>query len=84
MRRQESAKATTKMHPVLPRFSSLVSYCRIAIIGSPIYETPVVGPHGYSEYAPPGYETRDYQDAPGVPEFILITPPVRVTAEERQ
>ena len=49
------------------------------------FERPVVGPHGgASYYAPPGYEARDYQDAPGVPEYFLIPPPVPVTPEERQ
>ncbi len=40
--------------------------------------------HQLADYAPPGYETRDYQSAPGDPEYRRITPPVRVTQEERE
>lgn len=48
------------------------------------YEQLVGAPIAGTEYAPPGYEAREYQSAPGVPEFTLITPPVPITAEERQ
>jgi hypothetical protein len=50
------------------------------------YQTPVIGPHSVSEYAPPGYEARDVDEgqAPGVPEFTLITPPPPVTPAEQQ
>ncbi|MDX1944798.1 MAG: DcaP family trimeric outer membrane transporter [Pirellulaceae bacterium] len=40
--------------------------------------------HQIADYAPPGYETRDYQSAPGDPEYTPITPPVRVTQSERE
>lgn len=40
--------------------------------------------HQLADYAPPGYETRDYQSAPGDPEYRLLSPPVRVTQEERE
>lgn len=34
-----------------------------------------VGARAIADYAPPGYEARDYQDAPGVPELSPIIPP---------
>lgn len=39
------------------------------------YNTWGVGVRPIADYAPPGYEARDYQDAPGVPEFSRLTPP---------
>ncbi|MEZ6073488.1 MAG: DcaP family trimeric outer membrane transporter [Pirellulales bacterium] len=39
------------------------------------YNTYGIGARPLPDYAPPGYEPRDYQDAPGVPEFSRITPP---------
>lgn len=44
------------------------------------YNTYDVGARPLPDYAPPGYEPRDYQDAPGVPEFSRITPPPRPPA----
>jgi hypothetical protein len=41
-----------------------------------------IGVRPIADYAPPGYEPRDYQDAPGVPEFRPITAPPRLTPEE--
>jgi len=41
------------------------------------YDTPYIGARPLPDYAPPGYEPRDYQDAPGVPEFTRIFPPPR-------
>ena len=43
------------------------------------YNTPDIGARALPDYAPGGYEPRDYQDAPGVPEFSRITTPVRVS-----
>ena len=40
--------------------------------------------HQLADYAPPGYETRDYQSAPGDPEFRLMSPPVRVSQADRE
>jgi hypothetical protein len=40
--------------------------------------------HQLADYAPPGYEARDYQSAPGDPEYTPYSPPVRVTQEERE
>jgi len=37
-----------------------------------------------ADYAPPGYETRDYQSAPGDPEYSPLTPPVRVSEADRE
>ena len=37
-----------------------------------------------ADYAPPGYEVRDYQSAPGVPEYSPVTPPVRVSQADRE
>jgi hypothetical protein len=48
------------------------------------YDLPWVTAHQLPDYAPPGYETRDYQSAPGVPEFSPVSPPVRVTQDERE
>lgn len=48
------------------------------------YERPVVSPRSVVEYAPPGYEARDQQVAPGTPEFVPIPPPVPVAPEERE
>jgi hypothetical protein len=45
------------------------------------YNTPGIGARALADYAPPGYEARDYQDAPGVPEFTPLTPPPRPTPE---
>jgi hypothetical protein len=47
------------------------------------YVRPGVGPVPLADYAPPGYEPREYQDTPGVPEFIRDTPPPPTTPEER-
>ena len=52
-------------------------------LSSADYLIPAVGPHAYADYAPYGYEPREFQDAPGVPEFTPITAPVPVTPEER-
>ena len=40
--------------------------------------------HQLADYAPPGYETRDYQSAPGEPEYRLMSPPVRVSQADRE
>jgi hypothetical protein len=48
------------------------------------YADPLAGIHQLPDYAPPGYEPRDYQDSPAVPEFTRITPPVRVAQEDRE
>jgi len=48
------------------------------------YLMPGVGPRPYADYAPPGFYPEDYQEAPGVSEFMPITAPAPVTAEERQ
>jgi len=44
------------------------------------YETPGIGARPIADYAPPGYEEREYESAPGEPEFTPITPPPRPTA----
>jgi hypothetical protein len=48
------------------------------------YERPVVSPRSALVYAPPGYEARDQQVTPGVPEYTPIPVPVPVTPEERE
>jgi hypothetical protein len=48
------------------------------------YDTPVTGPRTVEEYAPPGYEARDQQWGPGTPEFTPITPPPRISPEDRE
>lgn len=40
--------------------------------------------HQIADYAPPGYETRDIQSAPGDPEYRLMSPPVRVSQADRE
>jgi hypothetical protein len=40
------------------------------------YNTWGLGVRPIADYAPAGYEARDYQDAPGVPEFTRLTPPL--------
>jgi len=47
------------------------------------YYQPAIGPQAYADYAPRGYVEREFQDAPGAPEYTLLTPPVPVTQEER-
>lgn len=47
------------------------------------YERPVVSPRSVLMYAPPGYEARDQQVTPGMPEFSPVPVPVPVTPEER-
>jgi len=42
------------------------------------YEASGVGARAIADYAPPGYEAREYESAPGEPEFSPITPPPRV------
>jgi hypothetical protein len=49
---------------------------------SSYYNAYGVGARAIADYAPPGYEARDYQDAPGMPEFTRITPPPRPSAED--
>lgn len=39
------------------------------------YNTWGIGVRPIADYAPPGYEARDYQDAPGMPEYRRLTPP---------
>jgi hypothetical protein len=46
------------------------------------YQTSGIGARPLADYAPPGYETREYESAPGEPEFTPITPPPRPTAAE--
>jgi hypothetical protein len=48
------------------------------------YNTPYREIKQLADYAPQGYETRDYQSAPGDPEYSPLTPPVYVTQAERE
>ncbi len=41
------------------------------------YVEPGMGARPLADYAPAGYEPRDYQDSPAVPEFTPLTPPPR-------
>lgn len=43
-----------------------------------------IGARQLPDYAPPGYEARDYQSAPGAPEFSPISPPVPVPQAARE
>lgn len=47
------------------------------------YDTFGYEVHQLADYAPQGYETRDYQNAPGEPEYTRLTPPVPVSQAER-
>jgi hypothetical protein len=44
------------------------------------YETSGIGARPIADYAPAGYETREYESAPGEPLFSPITPPPRPTS----
>jgi len=48
------------------------------------YDQPGIGARPLADYAPAGFEAREWHDAPGAPEFTPITPPVPVTPEERE
>jgi hypothetical protein len=47
------------------------------------YDSTGIGANPIADYAPDGYEAREFQDAPGSPEFSPIFPPVRISDEER-
>jgi hypothetical protein len=47
------------------------------------YQSYGLGARPIADYAPAGYEGRDYQDSPGFPEFRRITPPPPPTAEDK-
>jgi hypothetical protein len=47
------------------------------------FNLPGIGARQLPDYAPPGYEARDYQSAPGVPEFTPIAPAVPVSQADR-
>jgi hypothetical protein len=47
------------------------------------FDTPYIGARPLADYAPPGYEPRDQQEGPAVPEFRRIQPPARTTQAER-
>lgn len=42
------------------------------------YLRPIGGGHALADYAPAGYEARDQQDGPGVPEYVRVGPPPRL------
>ena len=46
------------------------------------YNRPGLGAKPIADYAPPGYEAREFQDAPGAPEFSPILGPVQVTPDQ--
>jgi diadenosine tetraphosphatase ApaH/serine/threonine PP2A family protein phosphatase len=48
------------------------------------YERADVGARPFADYAPPGFEAREFQDAPGAPEFTRLSVPPQITEEERQ
>lgn len=48
------------------------------------YDQAGIGARPLADYAPPGLEEREFQDAPGAPEYTPITAPARVTPEERE
>lgn len=47
------------------------------------YNNDEIGARPLADYAPPGYEARNFQDAPGAPEFTRLVPPPRVIEEDR-
>ncbi|WP_442482934.1 DcaP family trimeric outer membrane transporter [Aeoliella sp. SH292] len=46
------------------------------------YDTWDIGARPLPDYAPPGFEPRDYESAPGEPEFEWITPPTPLPVGE--
>lgn len=46
------------------------------------YAEPGLGVKPFADYAPEGYYSLDYQEAPGAPLYQIITPPPVVTAEQ--
>ncbi len=48
------------------------------------YERADVGARPFADYAPLGFEAREFQDAPGAPEFTRLAVPPQITEEERQ
>jgi len=48
------------------------------------YNRPGLGARAIADYGPPGYQEREFQDAPGAPEYTPITPPPRLTPAERE
>jgi len=62
-----------------PRYPALPSY----FYQRQYYETTGVGARPIADYAPPGYEPRDFQNAPGMPEYTRLTPPTPITREEQ-
>ncbi len=48
------------------------------------FSNPLGGAHQLPDYAPYGYETRDYQSAPGEPLYTPIAPPAPVTTQDRE
>jgi hypothetical protein len=72
--------------PGVPEYTPVAATSRRyppAYLFNPSYYTrPGIGARPLADYAPHGYEARDYQDAPGVREFTQITPPPRPAAED--
>jgi hypothetical protein len=58
-------------YPVLPNYVYRQTYYNVG------------GGRMLPDYAPEGYEARDQQEGPGEPLFTGLTPPPRITAEER-
>ncbi len=47
------------------------------------YTQPGLGARPLADYAPAGYTEREWQDAPGAPEFTPMSPPTPLTPEEQ-
>jgi hypothetical protein len=61
----------------LPEYTPLDNPIPEYLFDRNYYDDPGIGARPMADYAPYGYETRDYQDAPGMPEFTRLTPPTR-------
>lgn len=55
-----------------------------AVYSPEYYERIFGGARPVAEYAPPGFQPRDQQEGPGVPEYSRLTVPRELTPEERE
>ncbi len=52
--------------------------------GYPVRDDRQPDARAMGDYGLPGYQYRDFQDAPGVPEYVPLVPPTPVSEEERE
>jgi hypothetical protein len=80
----QEAPGAPEFSPIIPPGTTSAEMYAPPALQTYDYFLPAVGPHAYADYAPPGFEARDTDEgqAPGVPEFTRITPPVPVSPDE--